>query len=167
MTYAVWCILFEVLLATVLFVVRRYVPPAAILLTNWTVGTICLLIGPMCIALFFAAGRLTVAGPSRGINKMNNYGCCSQAFLFQRDRVPELIEYYEERGTGYIDVITEEYSNKHELTRWALTPSVFQHVGSTSSKSTSASRWGRNNAENIWNFSFEMFDPEELKEEHV
>ena len=167
MTYALWCIFFEIVLAIVLLAARRYEPPATAILTLPTVGTICLLIGPMCIGLFFAAGRLTVAGPGRGINRMNNYGCCSQAFLFPRERVPKLLEFYEMRSIGYIDVITEEYSDENDLTRWALTPSVFQHVGGKSSKSTAPSRWGRNTAENIWNFSFEQFDPEELKEQHI
>ena len=98
---------------------------------------------------------------------MDTYGCFSQAFVIPRERVPELIIYYEMQGQGKIDELTERYASEKDLKRWAITPSVFAHVGSTSSKSSFISRWGRSNTENIWNFSFEKFDGERLKDEHL
>ncbi len=65
-----------------------------------------------------------------------------------------------------IDSLTELYANEKALVRYAITPSVFQHVGGTSSKPTFTTRWGRSNTENIWNFSFEKLDPDELKYDH-
>ena len=164
--FLIWSIAIETILVGIIFAVLRCCPPSAKALTRATVATICFVCAPMCIALYFAAGRLTVQPLWRGLNRMDNYGCCSQALIFPRGRVPELIEYYEGVEYGLIDQLTEIYANEHGLSRWALTPSVFQHVGSKSSKSTFSSSWGRNSAENIWNFSFEEFDAEELKDLH-
>ena len=58
------------------------------------------------------------------------------------------------------------YAKREGFDQWALTPSVFQHVGGKSSKGESTGLWGRKNTENIWNFSFEMFDEKKLEKEH-
>ncbi|KAK3696413.1 hypothetical protein LTR37_017984 [Vermiconidia calcicola] len=176
--YTIRVILVEVALLAVLVALARYFPPAAGVLTPGTIATICFTIAPMLIVLYFAAGRLTVAGPSRGINRMDSYGCCSQAFVFPRSQVPGLLAWYESNADGYLDPIThadktqidsltEIYANEKGLTRYALTPSVFQHVGGMSTKPTSITRWGRSNAENIWNFSFEVLEKEDLEKEHI
>ncbi|KAK3724194.1 hypothetical protein LTR37_001319 [Vermiconidia calcicola] len=177
-TYAIRIVFVEIALLAVLVALARYLPPAAGILTARTIATICFIIAPMLIVLYFAAGRLTVAGPSRGINRMDSYGCCSQAFVFPRSRVPGLSTWYESNADGYldpvthadktqIDSLTEIYATEKGLTRYALTPSVFQHVGGMSTKPTSITRWGRSNAENIWNFSFEVLKKEDLEKQHV
>ena len=170
--YVVRIVLVEMLVAAALLAVPRYAPKAATVLTSRTVGTIIFVCTPMLITAYFVAGRLTVAGPSAGLHRMDKYGCCSQALAFPREQVPDLIAWYESNqmvnriDRGYVDVLTEIYAKENALARWALTPSVFQHVGSKSSKSSFISRWGRSNTENIWNFSFERFDEVELEVEH-
>ena len=166
-SYLLRCILVESLVLGFLLALTRYIPWTTTFLTSRTITSITLLIAPMCIFLYFAAGRLTVSPLPRGLNRMDTYGCCSQAFVFPRDQIPSLISFYEQVGQGKIDQLTEAYANEKGLARWALTPSVFAHVGSTSSKSSFTSRWGRSNTENIWNFNFEKFDSRELNDEHL
>jgi hypothetical protein len=134
---------------------RRYSPSCATFLTPRTVLVILFLCTPAIIGLYYASGRLTVAPLRHGIIRMDTHGCCSQAFVFPRHVVPELIRFWEERGSGFIDSLTEEWSNAKGMARWAVVPSVFQHVGATSSKGEGAS----NVAARIWNAEFEVFRP--------
>lgn len=76
----------------------------------------------------------------------------------------DVAEWYESQDYGYADSLLEEYANYHDEIRWAVTPSVFQHVGSTSSKDDM--RGGKRVATSVWNYKFEMNDPIELQREH-
>lgn len=110
-----------------------------------------------------------------GVNQMSNFGCCSQAFVFPRSRIPDLIILYESKDEGYVDSITEEYANLNQEVRWAITPSIVQHVGRQSSKAQKGSS-GRpsryktksemKGAERLWNFAFERNDAHTLRAEH-
>ena len=170
MSYVLWSLLVEALVAGILFTALRYGPPENVkpIITPRTCVTIVGICTPMLLAIYFAAGRLTVAPLWRGLSKMPTYGCCSQAFVFPRHQIPALLEYYNSHvhEGGYVDVLTEIYGRREGFDRWALTPSVFQHVGGQSSKGVSVGRWGRKNTENIWNFSFERFDETELEGNH-
>ncbi len=104
-----------------------------------------------------------------GVHEMSNYGCCSQALVFQQKRAQDLINYYTEKKIGFVDMLTEELADRNHEIRWALTPSVMQHVGSKSSKGDDfgeAAKHNRSVAEKIWNFAFEDYDAEELRREH-
>lgn len=166
-SYIMRIIMLEVLVLATMLLAIFFIPGAASIIGIGTVCTIMLLIMPMFIALYFTAGRLTVAPPSAGLSRMDNYGCCSQALVFPRDQIPPLIEFFEREGSGQIDELIEIYANENGLARYALTPSMFAHVGSRSSKETFLSAWGRSNTQNIWNFSFELLDREKLKDDHL
>ncbi|KAF2868160.1 hypothetical protein BDV95DRAFT_463697, partial [Massariosphaeria phaeospora] len=167
-TYLLYSSLFLACPAALLLLLRFFSPLTKRLLTDrviYIVGGTTV----TCILLFFALGRATVRPLPAGINYMPQYGCCSQGFVFPRDKAMTLINYYRERRVGFVDVITEEYADQHDELRWALTPSVIQHVGGKSSKVDDygpASKHGRSVAEKIWNFGFEKFDPQVLKAEH-
>lgn len=121
------------------------------------------------IAIFFALGRATVLPLPAGVNEMPKYGCCSQGFLFPREKAMTLVKWFEERKFGFVDVLTEEYADRNGELRWAITPSVIQHVGAKSSKLDDygpESKHGMAVAEKIWNFGFEQFKSEDLKKEH-
>lgn len=159
--YLLWSIVVESLLASALYILRRNNPAASRFLTPPTALIILLVCSPACIALYFAAGRLTVQPSPTGIHRMDKYGCCSQALLFPREQVPPLLSYFRERGSGLRDVLIETYADRHALAKWALTPSVFQHIGARSSK------WKGNGSEvvgddglvateRIWNTHFEQ-----------
>ena len=96
---------------------------------------------------------------------MNNFGCCSQALAFPRERVADVIKWYESKRIGFADMLLEEYADKNNEIRWALTPSVFQHVGIKSSK-LDPNGGNENDAKVIWNFPFELNDPVALRLEH-
>jgi hypothetical protein len=167
--YVVWSLSIEALVVGVLFVALRYGPPRTkMVLTPRTIVMVTAICTPMLLALYFAAGRLTVAPLWRGLNRMPTYGCCSQALVFPRHQIPQLLDYYEAKvwEGGYVDVLTEIYAKREGFDQWALTPSVFQHVGGKSSKGERIGLWGRKNTENIWNFSFEKFDEKKLEKDH-
>ncbi|KAF2488013.1 integral membrane protein [Neohortaea acidophila] len=166
-TYFMRVLMAEAIVFAAIMLGLFFIPNATAIFDPTTVFTLLFVVTPMFIVLYFAAGRRTVSPLAYGLNRMDAYGCCSQAFVFPRQQLPELMAYYESAGSGKMDQLTEKYADEHSLARWALTPSVFAHVGSTSSKQTSVSRWGRSNTENIWNFAFETFDREKLKDEHM
>lgn len=168
--YLFWSVVFEVLLFGALWTLHHTSATMAKFLTPITTFTILLVCSPACVALYFAAGRLTVHPNPLGIHQMNSYGCCSQAMLFPHAQVPPLLEYFERRKTGLRDVLIETYANRNGLTRWALTPSIFQHIGSRSSKwrgvgSDVIDAHGLIATERIWNYHFEDWDAERLRSE--
>ncbi|KAK5169801.1 uncharacterized protein LTR77_005779 [Saxophila tyrrhenica] len=179
LSYTIRTVLFIASIFAALTLASRHLPSGRDICTPLTIATITLLICPMLIILFFLAGRLTVAGPSTGLNRMEAYGCCSQAFVFPRPQIPDLLTWYEQHfekpyidpvthtEQTQVDSLTEVWAEEKGLGRWALTPSVFQHVGGKSTKPMNAAQWGRTNVENIWNFGFERLDGDRLRKEHV
>lgn len=101
---------------------------------------------------------------------MPKYGCCSQGFVFPQSRVPDLVAWYESKRLGYVDMLTEEFADRdpQEEIRWALTPSVLQHVGRKSSKTNdfNHSKYNLSVVERLWNFGFEGNEPAVLRGEH-
>ncbi|KAJ4365343.1 hypothetical protein N0V83_008964 [Neocucurbitaria cava] len=116
-----------------------------------------------CILMFFALGRLTVLPIQNGVHEMSRFGCCSQALVFPREKAIELVDYFEEAHIGFVDVLIEKFADEREELRFAITPSVVQHIGKTSSKWDSA---GAIYKEKIWSFGFEKYDWETLSKEH-
>jgi GR25 family glycosyltransferase involved in LPS biosynthesis len=169
--YLFWSVVFEILLVSVLWFLRHSNAAAAKFLTPRTIFAILFICSPACVALYFAAGRLTVHPNPTGIHRMNSYGCCSQALLFPKDQVPPLLDYFKNKKNGLRDELIEMYANQKGLTRWALTPSVFQHIGSRSSKwrgkgSDVVDENGLIATERIWNYHFEAWDADRLRNEH-
>lgn len=163
--YLFWSIIFELCVVSMILFLRRKTA-ASDLLTPFMVSAIAVVCAPLCIGFFFAAGRLTVTG----IHQMNDFGCCSQAFVFPRQQVPHLLEYFHNKKVGYRDELIEQYADSRGLTRWALTPSVFQHIGSRSSKwggpgSEKADKDGLISTQRIWNYAFESWDAQALRQE--
>jgi hypothetical protein len=139
------------------------------LLSNPVILVICGVCIPLCILLFFAAGKVTMLPLPAGVNEMNNFGCCSQGLVFSHHKAQKLVEWYENKKVGFVDMLTEEYADKTGDTRWALTPSVLQHIGRKSSKGDDRgkdAKHGRTVAEKLWNFAFELNDAESLRKEH-
>lgn len=168
-TYLMWSIGIEMLLGGLLYLLSRTHPASARFLTFRTSFVILFLCAPACIGLYFAAGRTTVAGFPHGVHKMNKYACCSQALTFPRDQIPDLIEYFRSKKIGHRDSLAEEYADANHLERFAITPVLFQHIGSKTSKFNGVNQvqaFGRNAAQNEWNFDFENYDAEELRRMH-
>ncbi|EOA85968.1 uncharacterized protein SETTUDRAFT_161662 [Exserohilum turcica Et28A] len=164
-TYVCWSFVAAGVLAAALFSLRK-TRPAIIL---------CYSLGPRCtillsyfalivgILFFFALGRMTVLPIPIGVGEMARFGCCSQALVFPRSKALELVSYFNDRRTGYMDVLTEEFAEQKNELRFAITPSLVQHVGRESSKYTDQ---GPIIKQGIWNFQFERYNWEELRREH-
>lgn len=104
---------------------------------------------------------------------MPRFGCCSQALVFPQPCIPDLVDLYSSRRIEYVDMITEEYANEHNEMRWAVMPSVVQHIGRRRSKGLGdalvrvkpKSKSDLNDAEKLWSFGYERNDPEALRAE--
>ncbi|KAF2152005.1 hypothetical protein K461DRAFT_279528 [Myriangium duriaei CBS 260.36] len=132
---------------------------------------------PLLILLLFASGTgviRTMHSSTSGVNLMNKFGCCGQGLVFSHARAQEMIPFYESKGFGFVDMMTEEYADEKGYQRWAVTPSVLQHVGSITSKvgvdaEEAQVKGGKREltiAEKMWNFEFEKYDPDMLRTEH-
>ncbi|KAM0237909.1 hypothetical protein ACHAP5_008807 [Fusarium lateritium] len=110
------------------------------------------------IALYFLAGRLTVNPYPVGVHEMANYGCCAQGLVIPHQRLNALGSAL---GTAIGDIagdsFIEGYADKHGLKKYAITPSVLQHVGIRESSDSESTK------KLTWNFSFEKIRDKVLR----
>lgn len=163
--YLSWSVAAAGVLAAVLIALRKTRPATKLChtfgLRRVVLSFYCALV--TAILLFFALGRMTVLPVPIGVREMAKFGCCGQALVFPRTKALELVSYFHNRGTGFMDVVTEEYAERRDELRFSITPSLVQHVGRESSKHTER---GPILKEGIWSFRFERYDGEVLKKEH-
>ncbi|OAL46965.1 integral membrane protein [Pyrenochaeta sp. DS3sAY3a] len=115
------------------------------------------------ILLFFGLGRATVLPLPTGVHEMAQFGCCSQALVFPRNKALELITYFQESRTGFVDVLIEKFADLRNEMRFAITPCVAQHIGRISSK---MGKYGTISKEKLWSFRFEGYDWRKLRQQH-
>jgi hypothetical protein len=121
------------------------------------------------ILLYFSLGRITVAPIRTGVHEMPRFGCCSQAYVFPNLKAQDLVTYFKERNSGFTDVLIEDFANERNELRFAVTPSVVQHVGRVSQdgdENKQLDHRGKSMAEKIWSFGFEGLDEGRLRVEH-
>jgi len=131
------------------------------LITNRILFVTCFICVPACIGLYFLAGRLSLQPLKPGVYQMLKYGCCGQALLFPRDMALVVLARFRERGIGYPDALVEELAIEKNYVRWAVIPSLVQHIGLISSKGDdfgAMAKHAASVAEKIWSFGFEMYD---------
>ncbi|KAJ4111491.1 hypothetical protein NW768_011845 [Fusarium equiseti] len=105
------------------------------------------------IILYFLAGRLMVDPYKEGIQEMPNYGCCAQGLVMPTQHLPALEDnLYTASEDIAGDSLIEEFADKRGLKKYAIVPSVLQHVGIKGSSDDNASKKG------TWNFSFEKIN---------
>ena len=97
-------------------------------LDNWALAVICLIAIPSFVVLFFRAGKASMLPPSPGV-KQEAFGCCSQAMVFPREQVPQVVEYLKEKKAGQVDLMLNDWSRASGLARLALYPVQAQHIG--------------------------------------
>lgn len=168
-TYAFWSTLFASASACLVLWLPMVVPCPPCLLTPRLSLLILTLIVPWAIIMVFAAGKTTVLPLPEGVNEMNNFGCCAQGLVFPRQKARGLIDWFEAKKVGFADMLNEQYADQHGEQRWAITPSVLQHIGLKSSKpddSGHGAKPSRPVSGTIWNFAFENFQPKALRNEH-
>ncbi|KAK0636623.1 hypothetical protein B0T17DRAFT_519532 [Bombardia bombarda] len=110
---------------------------------------------PALIVLYFLAGRLSVnrlnplARSPQGVREMPRYGCCAQGLVFPQRHLEGFQAMLRDPPYDWAgDQMLEDYADARGLSKWALDPSVFQHVGLKESSD------GPRRAD-VWNFSFE------------
>jgi hypothetical protein len=163
--YVFWSLVVAGIFTAVLFFLRKTKPASKLYGSLGPRSTVLLLYSTLAAAilLFFALGRMTVLPIPAGVREMPRFGCCSQALVFPRSKALELVSYFKDRRTGFMDVLTEDFAEQRDELRFAITPSVVQHVGRESSKRTDQ---GPIIKKGIWSFRFERYEWEELKREH-
>lgn len=147
---------YTALIACLLLVLRcRQRRHAGSFATKDFAQTVALLLGlwiPACLALAFVTGRITLHRlftRSPTVREMPRYGCCAQGLVFPNHHLQNLQDFLREPPFQFPgDMIMEDYARDHGLSKWALDPSVLQHVGLVESSD------GPRRAE-VWNFSFE------------
>jgi len=153
-TYAFWSGVAWLACVVALVAVRTVSPRARVVLSNFTIALLTCVCLPLWIVLYFAAGRMTVQPPASGVRRMDNFGCCSQGMIFSSSQVPTIIDAIEQRIEGYMDMLLETLARKDSLERWAIFPSLLQHIGGESSKGDAVADA---RARMIWNFAFERY----------
>lgn len=158
-----FCSVLTFLVTTSSLIALRAIFPYALSrpLSNPNIALITLAFLPLSIALYFALGRSTISPlpqpPPAGLQKMPNFGCCSQGFIIPRRMVPFLRRRIEERVVDYIDMMMEAIAGKWGLERWTVNPSLLQHIGGSSSKGDEIAD---DRARMIWSFGFERWPSE-------
>lgn len=147
-----------------------------------TIAVLSFIVAPAFTALTFMAGKYNLPiyalrGVSRtvgnygpgvepwekeaGVFQMDRQGCCTQALVFDRERVPDLMNYLRERGRGQTDLMIEDYANDHSLRRFALGEQAVQHMGIVSSRGSTSV-----NGQSVWAFYFEQTEAEMVRQRH-
>lgn len=107
---------------------------------------------PASIALFFMAGRVTfhrLTHRTPYVREMPEYGCCAQGLVFPQRHLDGMMTLLREPPYNLpVDMLIEAHALQNGLTKWALDPSILQHLGRA--ESSDHGRVG-----NVWNFSFE------------
>ncbi|KAH8599120.1 hypothetical protein B0O99DRAFT_649795 [Bisporella sp. PMI_857] len=148
--------------------IRRCKPGLRMSLDTPTLLVLSLATVPSFIILLFMIGKYSLFPHlTQGVFIMNRYGCCSQALLFPRNRVPPMVQWFRDwkgvNGWPYwnTDVMIDYYADQIKVDRLALGPQVLQHVGLKSSRDNSEI-----NGRSTRAFWFEEYDPLVLRKEH-
>ncbi|KAI9842009.1 MAG: hypothetical protein M1838_003312 [Thelocarpon superellum] len=151
-----------------LLLVRHSFPKLRRVLTIDVLAVLCGICIPSFLVLYFLCGRVSMQPLAPGVQEMSRFGCCSQGFVFPRHVVPRIIDHFERKKVGFVDMLLEEWADTDHLLRWAVVPSVLQHVGRKSSKGDDYgenSRFHMSVAEKLWNFAFELNDASQLRDQ--
>jgi len=103
-THSFWCLSAITISAAAIWCLRSFSPTFARALTPTMSFAVVGTLVPWALLLVFAAGRVTAFPPPRGINSMNNFGCCAQGLVFPAHKALELIQYYIEKKIGFADM---------------------------------------------------------------
>ncbi|KAH7203199.1 region-domain-containing protein [Fusarium oxysporum] len=146
---SVYCIVSALYLLVMAIDTRRrsqtFHPKSTILalphLTFWTASF---------ILLYFLAGRLAVNSYPTGVHEMPNYGCCAQGLVIPQQHLDALGATLNTASDAIAgDSLIEYFADSHHLKKYAITPSVLQHVGRMGSSDVGGT------CKVTWSFSFE------------
>ncbi|KAK1143454.1 hypothetical protein N8T08_006782 [Aspergillus melleus] len=160
--YLSWSVAAVSLVASMGFYVRRKARASHHILSNLFLAIVCFVCVPLMIGLYFLSGRMTMRPMKPGIHLMNRNGCCSQALVFPRAPIPDLIDRLEEmedaRQPKAVDTVIERMGNDLFYDRLAISPPLMQHVGAASYKEDKKKWKGEyavRGAHGVWSMEFE------------
>lgn len=148
--------------AIILFCTRYLFQGSRTRLDLATIAVLTLITTPAFATFFFMIGKYNIL-PLNGVERMDRFGCCTQALVFPRSAAIDLLQ--ELRGRqqgGQTDTLIEEYADKTGYERFALAPQVVQHVGLISSRNNLEI-----NTKSTWAFWFEAQNAHKLHDEHM
>ncbi|KAI9038329.1 uncharacterized protein KD926_010865 [Aspergillus affinis] len=160
--YLSWSVAVVSLIASMGLYARRKARASHHILSNLFLAIVCFVCVPLMIGLYFMSGRMTMRPLKPGIHLMNRNGCCSQALVFPRAPIPDLIDRLEEmedaRQPKAVDTVIERLGNDLFYDRLAISPPLMQHVGAASYKEDKKKWKGEyavRGAHGVWNMEFE------------
>jgi hypothetical protein len=151
--YLAWSFVIWALLTGLMVAAKRLFKHELKTFPSSAIGTTSCVFIPAAIALHFMAGKQTMWPISPGIHEMNEYGCCSQGLVFPRSIIPDFLEWTDLTTDWLVDIMVENIADQEGWTRWAVVPSLLQHIGATSSKGYGFD----DSAKTLWNFRFEEY----------
>lgn len=152
-TYLFWSFVTWAVATSSLVVARNTSRTLQNVLSDASISVISAVCIPALVALFFASGRNSIWPLSPGIHEMNKNGCCSQGYVYPRSIVPLLLKRADLVTDWLVDMMVEKISDQEGWVRWATTPALLQHIGTTSSKGYGFDE----SASTLWNFGFELW----------
>ena len=119
-----------VLLFVVLIMLRSRAQLLSPYLSNASIFIICCIATPAFVILFFQAPKGLILPPSPGVHRQDDFGCCTQAQVFNREHVPKLATFITNQATGLPhDIAIEQFAHDNHIARYALYPVLAQHLG--------------------------------------
>jgi hypothetical protein len=161
-TYLFWSFVTWAIVTSSLVVARNRSRSLQNFLSNASILVISGVCVPALVALFFASGRNSIWPLTPGIHEMNKNGCCSQGYVYPRDIIAPLLERTDLETDWLVDMMVEKIADQEGWVRWARTPALLQHIGTTSSKGYGFDE----TAGNLWNFGFELYQKSHLGRSH-
>ncbi|KAI5267429.1 hypothetical protein E4T47_08044 [Aureobasidium subglaciale] len=128
---------------------------------NWTLMTVCFIVIPAFVILYFQAGKASLLPPQPGV-RQEAFGCCSQGLVFPRDIVLRVVESLRDRGSGQVDLILNDIAKDEGLAVYAQYPVMIQHFGGNSVRGTESGE-----AQAIWSMAFEALSVRGLEQQHI
>ena len=152
-TYLFWSFSIWMSFTTMILMVKRRFPTKCEFITYDVVAILSIVCIPALILLFFLAGKQTMMPIPGGVQEMNEYGCCSQGFVYPRSMIPHVLDQLSIETKGLVDMQIEKIADAAGYVRWAIVPPLLQHIGGTSSKGYGFD----DNAQQTWSFRYEQY----------
>ncbi|UZJ51344.1 hypothetical protein CBS101457_000664 [Exobasidium rhododendri] len=103
--------------------------------------------------LFILSGRNHVYHVPKGLSRMPERGCCTQAIIYPLDIIRPLASHLLDRsGEKPYDIMINRWMESHQREKLAINPPVLQHIGEGSSRQMAEEYWRRTP---LWSFAFE------------
>ncbi|KAF7592412.1 hypothetical protein BBP40_000260 [Aspergillus hancockii] len=157
-----WIILaVRVVISALAVMARTRVKAARSWLDTWTLCLIVLVLNPVLVILFFQSGKASLLPPASEVFE-EAFGCCSQARIFPRGVVPEIVGFLGSRCTGQVDLLLDEMAGGEGVGEVCFVSGAGAAYGLESARETVEAE-----AQAIWSMAFEYLDALVWEREHL